>query len=113
MQPDKYVPAEPAHTPAKRTRKVKKERVGPKRPRTAFMHYHMAVRALIATANPELGFGALAKKIGDDWKLLPEEEKQVYLDLFNKEKVQYEIEMRHFEKTSVAAILAESDEETA
>ena len=88
-----------SQTPAKKkTReegagRVKKEKnEGPKKPTTAYFAFTNAIRGEIKEANPGIGITDIAKKIGEKWKELSDEEKQKYSDLAAADKERYEKE---------------------
>jgi len=53
-------------------------------------------RAEFKKKNPELAFGALSKKMGEEWKKLDEAGKKEYEDLSNQDKERFRNEMKTF-----------------
>mmetsp|Transcript_44976 Transcript_44976/g.141584 ORF Transcript_44976/g.141584 Transcript_44976/m.141584 type:complete len:278 (-) Transcript_44976:164-997(-) len=76
----------PEEVRKERTEKAKKKKEGkpakdpnaPKRPLSAFMIYSNQVRDKIKSANPELTFAEMGKKIAADWNGMSAQQKEVY-----------------------------------
>jgi len=81
-----YVP--PDHVEEKK-RQTKKERVGPKRPMTAYFYFAADIRPQLKEDHPDLKVTDLAKLTGQKWKTLSDDEKQLFNDLASKDKERY------------------------
>lgn len=60
-----------------------------KKPATAFFMYTKSVRESVKSKNPTLSHREIIKKISEDWKNLPDNEKKVFHD-------QYEIQIAEY-----------------
>jgi hypothetical protein len=60
-----------------------------KKPRTAFSFFTQANRNDIQLKNPTLGFGAVSKIVGEQWKALDEKARGKYLTLESEDKSRY------------------------
>jgi len=93
-------PAPKKRTPAKKkipARKLKKRDPNfPKRPKTAYIFYNLERRDILN--NDELTFGALSRKIANEWKALSQEAKKTYVDKHLEDKKRYEKEMKMYER---------------
>merc|ERR1719192_1663142 len=78
-------------TPKKKSvkKKRKPKSTGPKRPPNAYMLFANANRARVREENPDLKITEVAKKLGDSWKTIPQEEKQTFLDKAKRLKQEY------------------------
>jgi len=86
-----------AKTTKKRGRGKKKVNAGPKKAKTAYLYFTMAKRAEVQADNPKLKFGPIAKKLGEMWRELSEEEKAPYLAQAAGDKKRYESEKTKFD----------------
>lgn len=73
-------------------RKAKKERTGPKRPLSAYMHYCQDKRAETKEANPKATFSELGSILGRQWQELDEDARKPYVKLNEQDKARYEKE---------------------
>ncbi|KAJ3208112.1 Non-histone chromosomal protein 6 [Clydaea vesicula] len=73
----------------KRVVKRKKDPNAPKKNLSAFMFFSQSQRPIIKAEKPDAGFGELGKLLGEAWRNLPEEEKAVYQEKADKDKVRY------------------------
>jgi hypothetical protein len=62
----------------------------PKRPRSAYILFTMEKREAVKSANPGIANKEILKKLGGQWKVLSDKEKQVYTDRAAKEKEAYD-----------------------
>lgn len=53
-------------------------------------------RDSIRSQNPEMRFTEISRTLGERWKSLSEEQKQVYVDKANADKKRYELEMAKY-----------------
>lgn len=60
-----------------KTKRAKKDKNAPKRPRTAFLCFSIERRPVVSKENPELGFGEVAKAVSAEWKELSDKERKV------------------------------------
>ncbi|KAI9222646.1 HMGB family protein [Blastocladiella britannica] len=96
----------------KKTRKPRqpkkyKDPTKPKRPMTAFFLYSGDHRDTIKEANPGMRVGDIAKKLGEQWRGLSEEEKDVYNKRNQQDKKRYEIELATWEQNQQQAPVEE------
>jgi structure-specific recognition protein 1 len=80
----------------KKSKKKKKDPNAPKRPKTAYTYFMIDVRAKLAADNPKLGFGEIGKLVGQKYKELTAEEKEVYDKQSSEDKERYEKEMKDY-----------------
>mmetsp|Transcript_39774 Transcript_39774/g.58417 ORF Transcript_39774/g.58417 Transcript_39774/m.58417 type:complete len:340 (-) Transcript_39774:115-1134(-) len=78
-------------------KKVKKDPNAPKKPLSSFMIFCNENRPKIKEANPDAGFGDIAKLMGAEFKKLSEQERKRYDELVLKEKEKYKIAMEKYE----------------
>jgi len=75
------------------TRKRKKDAAPkPKRAKTAYMFFSAAARPLVKQENPDADFSLLGKLVAERWKTTPDEEKEQFAQLAEKDRVRYEQE---------------------
>lgn len=60
-----------------------------KKPASAFFMYTKSVRESVKSSNPSLTHRELIKKISEDWKTLPDSEKKVFQDEYDKQITEY------------------------
>uniref|UniRef100_A0A7S0RR61 FACT complex subunit SSRP1 n=1 Tax=Pyramimonas obovata TaxID=1411642 RepID=A0A7S0RR61_9CHLO len=90
-------------TPVKAKKpKKKKDPNAPKKALSGFMYFSQVNRPKVKEEDPSLGIGGVAKVLGERWKALTTEEKQIYEDMHSKDKERYEKEKKEY-----AATLAE------
>jgi hypothetical protein len=65
-----------------------------KRPLTAYMFFSKEQRPLLKAANPELGFGAIGKLVGENWRNLADNKKGKYQKQTDLDKERYEREKK-------------------
>jgi hypothetical protein len=83
----------------KKVKKVKKRRMGPKRPPSSFILYSMDMRPKLRAERTDLKtVGARSTVLAGMWKDLPMEKKQKYLDMAKERKAKYLKEMEEFKK---------------
>ena len=89
-----YVPPESdgEEDSEKKTRKVKKERTGPKRPKSSYLYFCDKMREVVKQENPEMGGKEITIELGARWKALTEEDKVPYISLQATDKERYESE---------------------
>tara|TARA_A100001015_G_scaffold317663_1_gene435236 strand:+ start:469 stop:939 length:471 start_codon:yes stop_codon:yes gene_type:complete len=76
---------------SKRKTSDAKEQVQPKkRSKNSFMFFCEANRAKIKESNGALSVTAIAKLLGEQWKELADEDKQIYVQKANKAKEEFE-----------------------
>jgi len=76
----------------KKTRKVKKERTGPKRPKSSYLYFCDKMREVVKQDNPEMGGKEITIELGARWKALTEDDKAPYIALQATDKERYESE---------------------
>jgi leucyl aminopeptidase (aminopeptidase T) len=75
--------AEPVH---------KKKRVGPKRPRSAYLFFTVAERPKVMAEDASLKFGDVTKKIAETWNALSAREKSKFEDQAKADQERYNLE---------------------
>lgn len=86
--------AEESSNPSKK--KKRKDPNAPKRPFSSFMCFSLARRPVIKKENPDITFGAMAKRLGADFKEISEEERKKFEAMAAEDKVRYTIEMKSY-----------------
>lgn len=106
-----YVPP-PGSKAAKKGKKRKKDPNAPKRPQTAFFVFSTKHREEV---KEELGEGArvgdIAKRLGEKWKELTDEDKQEYSAEAKTQKEAYDIAMEEYRQNGAKKAKQESSEE--
>lgn len=73
----------------------------PKRPSTPYVFFMNEKRGDIKKKHPDLDFSECSKMIAQQWKSLPENEKQKYMEMADKDKGRYRQEKEEFEKVQL------------
>jgi len=96
----KKVPAQKNIKKKRKTRggKKKKDPDAPKRPKTAYLCYAVAVRSQVQKDNPEMKFVDITRKISEQWKALTADERKPYDDMAAKDKERYEKAKKAYEE---------------
>jgi len=92
----KKVEKEVVNSPKKTKKKAKKDPNAPKRPKTAYTYFMLAARANLAAENPTFGFGEIGRLVGQKYKELTAEGKEVYDKQAAADKQRYEKEMENY-----------------
>ena len=79
-----------------KAKRAKKDPNAPKRGLSAYMFFSAAKRAEITAANPSFGVTDVAKALGEKWKTITDEEKSVYQQQADEDKIRYEREMEAY-----------------
>merc|ERR1712154_654782 len=74
-----------------------KQTGAPKRPLTAYFLFMNDKRESYKSANPDAGFGGVAKLAAADWKKLKNKEKKKYEDEAKQNKMEYKEERKKYE----------------
>ncbi|KAJ2696210.1 non-histone protein [Coemansia sp. IMI 209128] len=85
-----------SHTPTGRKPRSDKDPNAPKRPANAFVLYCQDERPSIKSAGTDLTSGDLTRALAVTWKGLPQEEKQKYFDLYEREMSRYNQEFAKY-----------------
>lgn len=85
---ESYTPSEEYAQPSK-----KKERTGPKRPKTSFFLFCDDERANVVADSPDLKPKQVSSELGKRWKALSDEEKAPYVEAAAKAKEKYNKEV--------------------
>ncbi|ELP91313.1 hypothetical protein EIN_153200 [Entamoeba invadens IP1] len=101
---------------AKVEKKPKKEKKTkdpnkPKKPQTAYMLYLNEHRAEIKEKFPDMKVTEVAKKAGENWKAMGEEDKKPYQDKADKAKETWKTEMKKYEEKKDGSAEEEEGEE--
>ena len=89
-------PAAPATAKPKAAGKKGKDPNAPKRAMNAYMHYSSTNRAKIKEADKEASVSDVAKKLGEAWRGLSDNERKRYEDMAAKDKERYQKEMEAY-----------------
>ena len=92
----------------KKSKRAKKDPNAPKRALSAYMFFSAAKRAEVAAANPDFGITDIAKALGERWKTITDEEKNVYQQQADEDKIRYEREMTAYRAGAAAAPAGEA-----
>lgn len=71
---------------------AKTKKVGPKRPRSAYMYFCQEKRTEVKDANPELSGKEITAELGKMWRKLSDNEKKPYMLKQNDDKKRYDTE---------------------
>jgi structure-specific recognition protein 1 len=93
----------------KKSKRAKKDPNAPKRALSAYMFFSAAKRAEVAAANPDFGITDVAKALGERWKTITDEEKNVYQQQADEDKIRYEREMTAYRAGAAVAPAGEAD----
>ena len=72
------------------------------------MFFSAAKRAEVAAANPDFGITEVAKALGERWKTISDEEKNVYQQQADEDKIRYEREMTAYRAGAASAPAGEA-----
>ena len=92
----------------KKSKRAKKDPNAPKRALSAYMFFSAAKRAEVAAANPDFGITDIAKALGERWKTITDEEKNVYQQQADEDKIRYEREMTAYRAGAASAPAGEA-----
>jgi len=93
----KYVP-DPIHLKAtKGGKRLQKDPLRPKKPKSAYLYFGEATRAELTSSNPGIRIEALSKLIGEEWRKLGEEQKAPYVQQAEADQERYRVEMADYE----------------
>ena len=91
------VPAEPVPVPAapvkKRKKRKKKDKNAPKKAKNDFLFFSMSSRPRVELENPGFNFIDIAKHIGQLWRSMSIEDKAIFQEMADKDKVRYQTEV--------------------
>jgi len=91
---------EPMSTPRKRTRRrARRDANAPVQPANCFTRFMMARRPQMVQEQPELPHIEISKRIGEEWKAMASEEKEVYMNKASAERKEYLRELSVYKKT--------------
>ncbi|KFO37156.1 Transcription factor A, mitochondrial [Fukomys damarensis] len=79
----------------------------PKKPMNSFLRYTREKMNIFRAEYPELKVAELAKRIGEQWRELPDAEKKIYEDAYKEEWKAYKEEVNRIRKALTPAELAE------
>lgn len=68
----------------------------PARPKTPFLCFHEIIKDAVKAEFPTYSLNELAKEVGQRWSSLPEQERQVYVDMAAKDQKRFEQEKQAF-----------------
>ncbi|XP_071953553.1 transcription factor A, mitochondrial-like isoform X2 [Antedon mediterranea] len=81
--------------------------VPPKRPGNSFIQFCKETRPDIMEQNPDIPLQEIAKKLGDLWRELPEEEKHTYTQQAKDLEEQFQLEQKDFKSSLTESELEE------
>lgn len=79
-------------------RRKKKDPGAPKRPLSAYNIFFREMRPKVKDENRTGTFHDIARKLGEIWNSLPEEEKRPYIEAASQEKERYDAEMENYDQ---------------
>jgi hypothetical protein len=94
-------------------RKGRKDKNAPKRPMSAFLAYSHTKRAECRAANPDLDNIGISRELAKMWKIVPQEEKQPFIDEEARLRKQYKIEIAEWRAKNVQTELAAQEQREA
>lgn len=68
----------------------------PKKNMSGFMFFSNENRNKIKEGNPDMTFGEIGRKVGEEWKALSDKQKQVYVKKSLEDKKRYESDMQTY-----------------
>lgn len=69
-----------------------KRRIGPKKPKSAFLFFSSDRRPSLRQEQPDLSMLDVSRVLGEEWNHLTEEEKEPYLQMATKDRRRYDEE---------------------
>ncbi|CAG9331765.1 unnamed protein product [Blepharisma stoltei] len=96
---------------AKKQKRVKKDKSGPKKPKSAFMFFSQDRRQTLKTEQPDLKITEQSKVIGKEWGELTDAEKAPYQEKANQDRERYNKEKASSPKEEEKKEEPEGDEE--
>ncbi|KAI7872541.1 high mobility group box domain-containing protein [Spinellus fusiger] len=78
------------------TPRKKKDPLAPKGPGNVFFLFCRMERDKIKDTMPSESLGDITRALGQQWKALSKQEKQIYHDLYKKERVDYEVALKTY-----------------
>ncbi|CEO94811.1 HMG box domain-containing protein [Plasmodiophora brassicae] len=77
----------------------KRDPNAPKHPISAYLFFVAESRAKLCKDNPAMGFGEMAKYIGNKWKEMDASERARYEEMSERDKMRYERDLRSYTKS--------------
>lgn len=74
---------------AKRQKRAKKDKTGPKKPKSGFMFFSQERRQTLKIEQPDLKITEQSKVIGKEWGELTDTQKQPYAELASQDRERY------------------------
>ena len=96
MAPTSEIKIEPASTPPVNKQQSKRDKSLPKRPHNAFFYFSQERRSSLQKEFPHLNKKEIASILTQKWNELPVPEKEVYIQLQNERKHQYQMIMAQY-----------------
>ena len=96
MAPTSEIKIEPASTPPVNKQQSKRDKSLPKRPHNAFFYFSQERRPALQKEMPHLSKKEIANVLSQKWNDLPPREKEIYLQLQNERKRQYQVIMAQY-----------------
>ncbi len=87
---------------ARKPKKTKKPKQGPKKPLSAYMIFVQRMRPVVNDQNPDATFATLSKILGAKWSAMTDKERKKYVDLAEIDKLRYSDEMDDYKATLAA-----------
>jgi len=92
-------PAASTSVPRKRSRKRGRDTNAPVQPANSYTRFMMARRPQLVQEHPELSHVDISKRIGEEWKSLSAEEKEIYTTKAMADRMEYMKELQAYKKT--------------
>ena len=86
------LPTTPKGGKKKRKKRKKKDKNAPKKAKNGFLFFSMSSRQGIKVANPGYSFADVARHIGQLWRSMSIEDKAIFQEMAEKDKVRYQTE---------------------
>lgn len=84
------------HRPRKRNKRGPKDPMAPKRASGAYVFFTNEMRPKVLDEYPGIKFVELGKVLGERWRALTPEQKKLYEELANQDKVRFQMEMQEY-----------------
>ncbi|KAH0869875.1 hypothetical protein HID58_076897 [Brassica napus] len=112
LPPKKKAVATEEGSSKKRKVKRKKDPNAPKKAMSGFMYFSQMERDNIKKTRPGLGFGDVAKVLGDKWRQMSAEEKEPYEAKAQVDKKRYEDQISDYKNPQPMLVDSENDSDS-
>jgi hypothetical protein len=90
------------HRPRKRNKRGPKDPTAPKRASGAYVFFTNEMRPKVLDEYPGIKFVELGKVLGERWRALTQEQKKLFEELANQDKVRFQMEMQEYNARQAA-----------